>query len=227
MNSDQNSVLSQNWVKCIVCTPMAQAARPGARAGAVSWSLWPAVSWAQWSCRKPSVVSCRRPGSRVVAGCTRASTALLWPCVTTQPSSSCPCLSQYTSVYCNTTPPADKLFYHNTIGVLQHTFPETNCPMLQYKSLIVIHFPNLLHIHKAMSRYNVPLYRDTVWAVAQISSCTPFFSFLFFSHNLLLKNTQKKHISIFFFSWSSTPNKLIKFILLIFFSFTHYKNLRK
>ena len=96
---------------------------------------------------------------------------------------------------------------------------------------VVIQFYSPLHTHEAMSRYNFPLYRDTVWAVAQNSFCTFFFSFfthIFFLHFCYWKHTKKKYIYIYiyshFFSLSSTPNKFIKiYFLFFFFSFTYCK----
>ena len=91
---------------------------------------------------------------------------------------------------------------------------------------IAILFPSPLHTHKAMSRYNFPLYHDTAWAVAQNSFCT--FFFFRFSHFffplLLLKNTQKKYVHTyiyiyiyiyifyyyFFFHFPEHPNRFIK-----------------
>ena len=62
----QNSVLSQNWVKCTVCTHMAQATCTLLTGSAVSWLLWPyrgspgAVSWP--CCRRAKAVSQGLPG---------------------------------------------------------------------------------------------------------------------------------------------------------------------
>ena len=73
---------------------------------------------------------------------------------------------------------------------------------------------------KAMSRYNFPLYHDTVLGSSPNQFLHLFFSFFFrhffFPFHATEKNP-KKYISIFF-SFSSTPNKLIKFIFFIFSS---------
>ena len=106
---------------------------------AVLWPLRPAVSWAQWPCRRPSAVSCRRPGSRVVAVC-RAQARPCRGLSRDTPNCSCPSLSQYTSVYCNTTSPAARLL----MSRYNQLYRDPSCQALlsQYNRCIATHFPS-------------------------------------------------------------------------------------
>ena len=124
---------------------------------------------------------------------------------------------------------------HDTLSVLRHKHPSNHTShqtaMSQYSGCIVTHSQQPTAHPKAMSRYNFPLYRATVLG----SSPNQFLHFFFvFSHFFFLffisatGNTKKKkkYLSIFFFSFSSTPNKFIKiYFHSFFFSFTPCKTL--
>ena len=127
-------------------------------------------------------------------------------------SPSCRLLLQYTPVYCNPNSTLQAFFSAIQNSVLQYNFsprPATSIA-IQTESCNTNFF---------FSQYN--------WAVAQIRSATYIYSLFSFHFFQLLKDTQKKYLSIFFSLILQYLNKFIKFILLIFFSFTNYKNLRK
>ena len=75
MNSDPNSVLSQNWVGCIVRTPKAKAmhALPQGSVHAARWApchgALGTVSWPPSYCVIACLLSCRRAHTRAIALC--------------------------------------------------------------------------------------------------------------------------------------------------------------
>ena len=78
---------------------------------------------------------------------------------------------------------------------------QINHRLSRYNRLYRDMLPSQLHTQKAMSRYNFPLYRDIVWAIAQpvLHLFFYFFTQFFFSSSfLLLEKHQKKYIAIFF-----------------------------
>ena len=88
----QNSVLSQNWVKCTVCTPMAQAARwaglivapqaPCCRPPpAVSWPSIQLCRSAHRPCHRPYRELCHAPTR--AAACRVAASSVLVKCLLT------------------------------------------------------------------------------------------------------------------------------------------------
>ena len=150
--------------------------------------------------------------------------------------------SQYTNVYCDTLfsaiqvvsvtiqnlyrdtafPPANLHAYCNTLPT--HCTP-SYCVTIQFPC-IMTQFPSPTACPKMpMSRYNFPLYCDTVLGSSPAKFATFFvFLFFFFTHiffsllHFCYWKHPKIHIHIFFFSFFSTPNKFIKFI------FTHFSS---
>ena len=160
---------------------------------AVSWPLAPchgrgmschrrcscAVSWPGWLCRKTPQLATPPP-----------------------PPPPPPPLGHDTLyVYCSTTQPFKQLQSRYNVCIVTQPASPAKPPLLQYKFHPIAH-------PKAMSQYNLPLYRDTVLGSSPISPCTIFFFFVFlfffFSFLLLEKTNIYIYIHIFFFIFQNT-----------------------
>ena len=115
--------------------------------------------------------------------------------------------SQYTAVYCDTkAQQSDPLMSrYNYLYRDLHSLPDCT-PRLQYNLVSCNTVPQPTTHPKAMSRYNFPLYRDTVLGSSPNQFLHFFFSvfshIFFFSSSFLLLETPKKYRSIFFFPHS-------------------------
>ena len=117
------------------------------------------------------------------------------------------------TIHCNVllhTPQPSSHLSCNTILLLQYTSPAY--PMLQYTL-------NPLHSLNRLCHNTIPHCIVTQLGSSPTNFCTIFFSFLhfsfFFSHNLLLENTQK-YIYTFFFHFPEYSNKFIKIYFIHF-----------
>ena len=220
----QNSVLSQNWVECIVNTPMAQAAdRPrahcaqAARIAPCRSSHW-AVSWQALALCRGRARPCRRPCRGRTLPCRKppghdtkfVSQHKALSCAMSQGSTAL--YHSLAALYCDTklSPPATIRHLYRNSPASQATQAHCRTP-LRATSHVVAHVgrvagPPVVAPYCTpqcpVSRYN-PLYRDSTgkWAIAHSSFCVFcnfFFSLIFFIFFHLLEDHKKILLLLFF-----------------------------
>ena len=117
-------------------------------------------------------------------------------CIAIQSLATSPSQVMIHLLYCDPFPIQASLLYCNTnFSLLRYTSPfqppcHNTLNLLQYKTQPTTH-------PRSMSRYNTPLYRDTVWAVAQ--SVPAIFFFVFFFSFLPATRKYKNIYTYFFF----------------------------
>ena len=209
VNSVPNSVLSQNWVKCIVCTPMAQATRTLHVGPAVSWCTRRRVAGLARPCcsARPTVsravlrVPCRHAPLRVaahIAAPYRVAPLSRYP-VTKPPSC-------HDTIYCIATHSL------NSQAPVRALLALARWPAVS-QGLYAVSQAETSAVSWPTMRAYCALCHDTVycivtqnrkWAVAQPTAYNVFFFLI-----LAIRKTTKK-IYIYFFHFLVEPNKFIK-----------------